>query len=198
MYFYPEWPIFGLCILCDSLQVALFIFLLAGLWKEELLFPFPSLLPSVLSHLPKRSAPISAPRDTERLWQARLFLEVCPHSFPAGKESRKTNPSGRGGGSFTRRSPLGAWAVVVLIICYLVSRDRRGLHFAWRWSPALKLCMNPSVPYGKSRRLKYSMELHGWCPVMSYISHVSELLLQNQKYYCLSPRSRNRSSEFGS
>jgi len=33
---------------------------------------------------------------------------------------------------------------------------------------------------------------------MSYISHISELLLQNQKYYCLSPRSRNRSAEFGS
>lgn len=199
MYFYSEWLIFGLCTICDWLQVAYSFPFWLGYGKRN--YPF-----SLLPYSPLFSA--ASPRDQlqsqhcvtvsscDRLayfWKSVPTLSLLEEK---SKLSLKINPFGRGAESFRQRSALG------LQLCQgcvqLVSRAGRALHLAWHGSPALELCKSPSALHGRGSRLKYSMELHGCCPVMSYISHIPELLLQTQKYYCLSPRSRNRSSEFGS
>lgn len=151
MYFCSEWLIFGLYVICDWLQVAYSFSFWLCYGKRNYSF-------SLLPYSPLFSA--ASPRDQLRsrhrvtvsscdrlayFWKSVPTLSLLEEKKKKKKASyleklihlEKEEKASRG----TRFSALG------LQFCRLFvqrgSRDRRGLHFAWRRSPALKLCKSP-------------------------------------------------------
>lgn len=195
MYFYSEWLLFGLCIVCDWLQVAYsFSFWLGHGKRNYSLLPCSPLFSAASPRDQLQSQHCVTVSSCDRLayfWKSVPTLSLLEKK---SKLSLKINPFGRGGESFRRHSALG------LQFCWWCAQLCHGLGELCTWPGTDHLpssSAKASVLHARGSRLKCSMELHGCCPVMSYISHIPELLLQTQKYYCLFPRNRNRSSEFG-
>lgn len=120
MYFYSEWLIFGLCIICDWLQVAYSFSFWLGYGKRNYSF-------SLLPYSPLFSA--TSPRDQlqsqhcvtvsscDRLayfWKSVPTLSLLEEK---SKLSLKINPFGGGGESFRQRSALAARAAVLPTMC---------------------------------------------------------------------------------
>lgn len=120
MYFYSEWLIFGLCTICDWLQVAYSFPFWLGYGKRNYSF-------SLLPYSPLFSA--ASPRDQlqsqhcvtvsscDRLayfWKSVPTLSLLEEK---SKLSLKINPFGRGAESFRQHSALSARAAALPGMC---------------------------------------------------------------------------------
>lgn len=170
MYFFSEWLIFGLCIICDWLQVAYSFSFWLGYGERNYSF-------SLLPYSPLFSA--ASPRDqlqsrhrvtVSSCDRLAYFWKSVPTLSPLEKKSKlswKINPSGRGGESFMRHSPCSAWAAVLLIICSacVTGSERFALRLALITCPqALQ------EPFCSVRKKKQTKIQHGAAWMLS--SHV--------------------------
>lgn len=171
MYFYSEWLIFGLCIICDWLQVAYSFSFWLGYEKRNYSF-------SLLPYSPLFSA--ASPRDQlqsqhcvtvsscDRLayfWKSVPTLSLLEEK---SKLSLKINPFGRGGESFRQRSALELGLQLCQWCVQLVSRA------GWeRFAPGLAQITCPGAlqkPFCSARKRQQTEVQHGAAWMLS--SHV--------------------------
>lgn len=108
MYFYSEWLVFGLCVVCDWLQVAYsFSFWLGHRKRNFSLLPCSPLFSAASPRDQLQSQHCVTVSSCDRLayfWKSVPTLSLLEKK---SKLSLKINPFGRGGESFRRHSALG-------------------------------------------------------------------------------------------